>query len=119
MSEPTLDQIIYARDQCAEMIALYGEKLLPIFERLENEIKVRKKKKKYYKTIVCFKDGEVTGIGFLLKNEKTKDKFFKYATSIDSIEQVTGIDFYQKMDDALEAKIEANKEISEFIKPIN
>lgn len=73
----------------------------------------------YYKTIVCFKDGEVTGIGFLLKNEKTKDKFFKYATSIDSIEQVTGIDFYQKMDDALEAKIEANKEISEFIKPIN
>ena len=54
-----------------------------------------------------------------MKKRKTKDKFFKYATSIDSIEQVAGIDFYQKMDDAWEAKLEANKEISEFIKPIN
>lgn len=73
----------------------------------------------YYKTIVRFKGEEVTGIGFLLKNEKSKENFSKFATSIDSIEQVTGIDFYQKMNDTLEMKIEANKEILKFIQPID
>ena len=69
----------------------------------------------YYKTIVRFKDNKITGIGFLLKNEKTKDSFFKFATSIDSIEQVTGIDFYEQTDDKLEARFEQNKHISVFI----
>ena len=69
----------------------------------------------YYKTIVRFKDNKITGIGFLLKNEKTKDSFFKFATSIDSIEQVTGIDFYEQTDDKLEARFEQNKHISAFI----
>lgn len=68
-----------------------------------------------YKTIVRFKDNKITGIGFLLKNEKTKDSFFKFATSIDSIEQVTGIDFYEQTDDKLEARFEQNKHISVFI----
>ena len=69
----------------------------------------------YYKTIVRFKDNKTTGIKFLLKNEKTKDSFFKFATSIDSIEHVTGIDFYEQTDDKLEARFEQNKHISVFI----
>ena len=44
MNEPTIEQIIEARNQCAEIIALHGEKFLPIFERLENEIAIRQKK---------------------------------------------------------------------------
>jgi endonuclease G len=75
----------------------------------------------YYKTIVRFSNGEVTGIGFLLENKKfgSKESYFKYVTSIDSIEQVTGIDFYYEFEDASEAKIESNKVVSEFIQPIN
>ena len=44
MNEPTLDQIIEARNRCAEVIVQYGERYLPIFERLENEIVLREKK---------------------------------------------------------------------------
>lgn len=44
MTEPTFKQIIKARNQCANIIALYGEQYLPIFERLENEIALRKEK---------------------------------------------------------------------------
>lgn len=44
MNDPTLNQIIEARNRCAEIIAQYGERYLPIFERLENEISLRKKK---------------------------------------------------------------------------
>jgi len=46
MNEPSLNQIIKARNQCAEIIALYGEKFLPIFERLENEIVIREKRQR-------------------------------------------------------------------------
>lgn len=73
----------------------------------------------YYKTILRFKNDSITAIAFLLKNEKSKEKFLKFATSIDSIEQVTGIDFYQNLNDDLEKKLEANKDVSKFIQPIN
>ncbi len=45
MREPTLDEIINARDRCAKIISLYGDRYLPIFERLDNEISTRQKKR--------------------------------------------------------------------------
>jgi|GEM_PF-2690677 len=44
MQEPTLDEIITARNECAKIIATHGEQFLPIFERLEEEIELRKKR---------------------------------------------------------------------------
>lgn len=46
MNEPTLERIIEARNRCAEIIAKYGDRYLPIFERLENEIATQKEKQK-------------------------------------------------------------------------
>ncbi|MBL4605826.1 MAG: hypothetical protein JKY02_09270, partial [Flavobacteriaceae bacterium] len=48
--------------------------------------------------------------------EKSKASFLNFATSIDSIEKVTGIDFYHKMDSLLQSKVEANKDVSQFEK---
>ena len=73
----------------------------------------------YYKTILRFKNGNATGIGFLLKNEKSTQSFYDFVTSIDSVEQVTGIDFYHQLNDSLEAVIEKNKEVSKFIQPVD
>lgn len=69
----------------------------------------------YYKTIVRFKDGNATGIGFLLKNEKSPESYFDFVTSIDSLEQVTGINFYAQFPEELQNRIEANKEVESFI----
>lgn len=44
MKDPTLEEIIKARDRCAKIIAQYGERYLPIFERLEKEIALRQEK---------------------------------------------------------------------------
>lgn len=68
----------------------------------------------YYKTVVRFQNGEVTGIGFLLENKKYEKgaSYRSYAISIDSLEQITGIDFYQQLNDDLEANIERNYEVS-------
>lgn len=39
----TIAELITAREQCAAIVVRYGERYLPIFERLENEVLVRKK----------------------------------------------------------------------------
>lgn len=44
MKEPTLDEIVAARNKCADIIAKYGEQYLPLFERLEREIEMREKR---------------------------------------------------------------------------
>lgn len=49
MSNITISELIKARDKCAAVIAKYGDCYLPIFERLENEIIERQKRKNYYK----------------------------------------------------------------------
>lgn len=78
----------------------------------ENQVSIPRS---YYKTIVRFNHGNVTGIGFLLENKKSKESYFDFATSIDSIEQVTGIDFYRLFPAELQNRIETNKEVSFFI----
>ena len=65
----------------------------------------------YYKTIVAFNNGTAKGIGFLLPNAASNKTIFSYVTSIDSIESVTGIDFYLNLNDSIETKIEASKKI--------
>jgi len=78
----------------------------------ENEVSIPRS---YFKTIVRFKDGNTTGIGFLLKNEKSSQPYFDFVTSIDSIEQVTGINFYAQFPDELQNRVEANKKVSAFV----
>lgn len=72
----------------------------------------------YYKTIFRFKDDAISGIGFLIDHKKFPNgtKATDFITSIDSIEEVSGIDFYHQMDSVQQAKIEANKELIKFIK---
>lgn len=49
LKDPTVRELIDARDKCAHIIAKYGERYLPIFERLEKEIGIKKEREKYLK----------------------------------------------------------------------
>lgn len=44
IQEISLETMVQARNKCARIIALHGEQYLPIFERLEKEIVLRKQK---------------------------------------------------------------------------
>tara|TARA_R110002073_G_scaffold312586_4_gene484131 strand:+ start:33930 stop:34754 length:825 start_codon:yes stop_codon:yes gene_type:complete len=72
----------------------------------------------YYKTVFRFKDDSISGIGFLIDHKKFPNgtKITNFLTSIDSIEKVSGINFYHQMDSVQQAKIEMNKELVKFIK---
>ena len=57
----------------------------------ENKVSIPKA---YYKAILRFCKGDINGIGFLLKHEKSSKKIADFATSIDTIEKITGLNFF-------------------------
>ena len=65
--------------------------------------------KAYYKVLLQKRNGNWEGIGFILPNSNTKVDFKDYATSIDKVEGITGLDFFielnKKNASAIEQKI--------------
>lgn len=61
----------------------------------------------YYKVFLSHSEAGIKAIAFLLPNEKTSVPFEDYVVSIDSLEALSGIDFFPALDDALEDRIEA------------
>jgi endonuclease G len=60
----------------------------------------------YYKVILDYKEPNIKEIGFILANESSKSALQNYAVSIDSVEKVTGLDFFYLLKDQEENLIE-------------
>jgi endonuclease G len=59
-----------------------------------------------YKIALDISGKEKKAIGFVMKNGKNEYPTFSYAVSIDSIEKLTGIDFFPSLPDELENQLE-------------
>jgi endonuclease G len=62
--------------------------------------------KYYYKVILDYTEPGIKGIGFILPNEGSKENLENFALSIDSVESVTGIDFFNLLENRQENEIE-------------
>lgn len=64
----------------------------------------------YYKVLLRINPTkhELNGIGFILPNEGSKASINSFAVSIDHVEKLTGINFFDKLPDALENELEVN-----------
>ena len=60
----------------------------------------------YYKVILDYQNPNIKAIGFILPNESSKSLLQNYAVSIDSVEKVTGLDFFYLLKDQEENLIE-------------
>jgi endonuclease G, mitochondrial len=60
----------------------------------------------YFKTLIVYNDSVQQGIAFLMKNEKSKLPTDSFIVTIDSIELLTGFDFYDKLSDSIQTKLE-------------
>ncbi len=71
--------------------------------------------KAYYKAVLYY-DGkeDAKAIGFLLPNEGTKKKVQDFALSIDELEEITGLDFFPKLDDSIEMTVEDSFSLSDW-----
>jgi endonuclease G len=63
--------------------------------------------KSFYKIILDYRQPEIRMIAFLIPNEKYVTALEGYVVPVDSVEQVTGIDFFPAMPDVLESQLES------------
>jgi endonuclease G, mitochondrial len=66
----------------------------------------------YYKVILDVHAPEFKAIAFVMPNQGSKVPVWKYAVSIDSVEHLTGIDFFPALPDYLEKDLESQIDIS-------
>ncbi|WP_338358824.1 DNA/RNA non-specific endonuclease [Yeosuana marina] len=62
----------------------------------------------FYKIILDNKHGEIKMIAFLMPHENSNKPLYSFVVSVDSIEKLTGIDFFPELDDSVENKLEAS-----------
>lgn len=60
----------------------------------------------FYKIVVDVSNGNYKAIAFIIPNKPSDKSFYEYAVSIDEIEAKTGIDFFPKLPDSVENKME-------------
>ena len=63
----------------------------------------------FYKALLDYSQPSVKAIAFLMKNEHSELPLSHFVISIDSLEKVSGIDFFPLLPDADEIKLEKEK----------
>ncbi|KYG75424.1 DNA/RNA non-specific endonuclease [Roseivirga echinicomitans] len=68
----------------------------------------------YYKIILDMRKPEIKAIAFLIKNEASSAPLSSFVVTIDSVEQLTGLDFFPGISDELENALEGSLMISKW-----
>ncbi|WP_369753036.1 DNA/RNA non-specific endonuclease [Flavobacterium sp. WC2409] len=69
----------------------------------------------FYKIILDDSNGNYKMIAFLIPNKGSDKPLYTYVVSVDSIEKLTGIDFFPKLDDELESSLEKRTDYKSWI----
>ena len=64
----------------------------------------------FYKVLIDNNSGQTKVIAFLIPHKESSKPLYKFVTSVDNIESLTGIDFFSELDDATENKLEASSD---------
>ncbi len=66
----------------------------------------------FYKVLLDYHSGqEAKAIGFIISQDAGDNPLMTYAVTVDSVEKVTGFDFFHQLPDSIEDKVEANKDL--------
>lgn len=108
------DMEIKIRDWAAErgdLVIVTGPVLKSGLEKIgrSNDVSVPEQ---YYK--IVFDPSAETAIAFLMSNQGHYELLRNFVVSIDEIEKITGYDFFPKLPDTLERKIESKRNTSEW-----
>ena len=67
----------------------------------------------FFKVVLCL-EGTPKAIGFLYKNDSSSQSIRDCACSVDSIEELTGIDFFYSLSDDIEDVVESDANLSKW-----
>lgn len=62
----------------------------------------------FYKVLIDNNTGKTKMIAFLMPHKESNKPLYEFVVSVDTIEKLTGIDFFPELDDAIENKLEAS-----------
>jgi len=62
--------------------------------------------KYFYKILYCNYKGKNRMVAFLIPSVKSKESIYKFVVSVDSVEKMTGIDFFPQLNDEVESELE-------------
>lgn len=65
----------------------------------------------YFKVLLHDSGGTYRALAFLMPNEFRTDPFTAFAVPVDSVEAVTGLDFFNVLDDGTEGRIEGTRDV--------
>lgn len=68
----------------------------------------------FYKVLIDNNTGKTKMIAFLMPHENSNKSLCEFVVSVDTIEALTGIDFFPELDDALEDKLEASNSYKDW-----
>jgi endonuclease G len=79
---------------------------------LKNDLKTIGQEKvsvpnQFYKIVLDYTEPEIKAIAFLMPHKESNKALYKFVTSIDHIETLTGIDFFPGLPDSIENKLES------------
>lgn len=86
---------------------------LPTMQKADrkNEVSIPE----YFWKVFADLDGDSPrAIGFVMRNSKLDGPPISYAVTVDSVEALTGLDFFHALDDATEDRIEAMRELKDW-----
>lgn len=68
----------------------------------------------FYKVILDYTEPDIKGIGFIMPNQGSQEPLQRYAVTIDSVEKVTGTDFFYQLPDDQERIIESTIDLGKW-----
>jgi len=68
----------------------------------------------FYKVVLVYNSGGVKTIGFLLPNEASDATLRRFIVPVDTVEARTGLDFFPRLPDDVEAKVEGRADAGEW-----
>ena len=73
----------------------------------------------FFKVVFCPTSQPPRAIGFLYKNTSGNHPLDSYVNSVDQVERITGIDFFPALPDDIERQVEAEYDLSQWLRVSN
>ena len=69
----------------------------------------------FYKIVLDYNSGDPKVLAFLLPHRESNKPLYDFVVSVDSLESVTGIDFFPELEDAIENRLEASSSYKDWV----
>jgi endonuclease G len=68
----------------------------------------------FYKVLIDTNSGKTKMIGFLMPHKASRKPLYEFVVSVDTIEKLTGIDFFPELEDEIETRLEASSSYKDW-----